>query len=317
MTTIYDLIIVGAGPAGLTAGILSAERHLNTLVLEAQKNPGGQLVSLYPDKNIYDYPGISEIPARDLADSMTTHAQKLGAVIQTETPVKTLKRVDDHFVLETSIGPFETKSVLLAIGIGLFQPQKLGIPGEEGDGIYYKFPQSHEFEGKRVLCVGGGDTAIEAAHMALTNHAAKVYLVHRRNDFRAVEKSLYELQKSGCIFLTPFELTDIRRNGKEKDVQLINKETSEVQKLSVDLICIHVGLISDASLIETWGLTSTQHAVIVDENYQTSEPGIFACGDIIIPQGEYKRITIAQGQAAQAVHGVYKYLKNPYWNNTR
>ncbi|HKZ34487.1 MAG TPA: NAD(P)/FAD-dependent oxidoreductase, partial [Patescibacteria group bacterium] len=269
---------------------------------------------LYPDKNIYDYPGIPEILARDLADTMTTHAQKLGAVIQTDAPVKAVRRMNDHFVLETSIGPFETKSVLLAIGIGLFQPMKLGIPGEDADGIYYKFPQSQEFEGKRVLCVGGGDTAIEAAKMALSNHAAKVYLVHRRNEFRAVEKSLYELQKQGCIFLTPFELTEILQNGKE--VRLVNKDTNEVQNLSVDLICIHVGLISDASLIETWGLTSSQHAVIVDENYQTSEPGIFACGDIIIPQGEYKRITIAQGQAAQAVHGVYKYLKSPYWTKT-
>src|SRR3990170_8393651 len=131
MTTIYDLIIVGAGPAGLTAGIISAERHLNTLVLEAEKRPGGQLTSLYPDKNIYDYPGIPEILAKYLADTMTTHAQKIGAVIQTDAPVKAVRRMNDHFVLETNIGPFETKSVLLAIGIGLFQPMKLGIPGED------------------------------------------------------------------------------------------------------------------------------------------------------------------------------------------
>lgn len=313
MEKVYDLIIIGAGPAGLSGGIYAAERNLDTLILEAN-TPGGQPATLYPQKLIYDYPPVPYILAGELAQKMAQHAQKMGVVIQTKQAVRDIgKNANNVFELKTDSQCRFAKAVLLAVGMGFFHPRKLGIPGENLKGVYYVFPEAKEIKGKKVLVVGGGETALEGALSGVKAGAAKVYLVHRREEFRGAEKTLDGLRAKGVTFLTPYELREIRKKGEAKEAFVRNNKTQEQKLLEVDLVCIHIGFVPDASLVELWGLKIEKKAVVIDKNMQTSQVGIFACGDVTIPAGEYKRITIAQGQAAQAVHGAYKYLKQPYW----
>lgn len=314
MDKVYDLIIIGAGPAGLSAGIYAGERNLDTLILEAN-TPGGQPATLYPQKPIYDCPPLPYILAGELAQKMAQHAQKMGVVIQTKQAVRDIgKNANNVFEVKTDSQCWLAKAVLLAVGMGFFRPRKLGIAGENLKGVYYVFPEANEIKGKKVLVVGGGETALEGALTGAKAGAVKVYLVHRREEFRGVEKTLDELMEKGVVLLTPCELIEIREvSGYVKKAVIVNNKTQEKKTLEVGLVYIHIGFIPEVSLIDRWGFRVENKAVVVDKNFMTSQAGIFACGDVTIPAGEYKRITIAQGQAAQAVHGAYKYLKQPYW----
>lgn len=311
MTDLYDVIIIGAGPAGLSAGIYAAERHLKTLILEINK-PGGQPGCLYPKKFICDYPVFLQISGGELAGKMTTHVQQAGVLIKTSVAVKNIS-VKENKILEIGSDKesFQTKSVILAVGIGLFNPRKLGVEGEDLPNVYHNIPDPEDFKEKNVLCVGGGDTAVEMALTACRNQAKEIFLAHRSEEFRACEKTIQDAICAGVKVLTPFNVNKIKGDGKAEEVSLINSKTQEEKTLKVDMVCINAGFIPDLSFLEQWNLKTENRAVVVDKEMQTSREGIFACGDVTIPLGGYKRITIAEGQAAYAVNGVYKYLKQP------
>lgn len=308
----YDVAIVGGGPGGLMSGIYAAERKLSTVVLEAG-SPGGQLTSLYPHKVISDFPGLPDIKAGDLAERLIGQARNFGAELRIDTSVSSYTRKDGYFDLTTAGGPFSARSIILAVGIGFSAPRTLGVPGENEAAAVYRFPEATAFPGRRVVVIGGGETAVEAALNAVHGGAAEVTIVHRHTDFRAVESQLDELRSRNVRFLTPFAVTGITKSESGTTLLLRNELNNEQTETVADLLCVHIGLVTDSSLVEAWGLQVENHAVTVSRDMQTSIPGIFACGDVTIPAGDFRRITVAVGQAAYAVHGVYKYLKNPYW----
>ena len=312
MEQVHDLIIVGAGPAGLAASIYAQERQLKILVLEANI-PGGQLVSLYPEKHVYDYPGFSQIKAKDLALKMTQHVQSQAVKILTEITVTKIELEKNFFVLTTDREMFQAKSVILATGMGHCQPKKLGVTGEKEftqKGVWYqKLPE--KIAGKRVVVVGGGDTALETA-VAAGEKGATVVVVHRKNSFRALEKTVAKAKSLSIPFYLSSQVTSIKGSDRVESVEITN-QNGNVRCLSIDYVVVCIGVELNSQFLASVGVNIASQAVVVDTDMQTTVTGIFACGDIVIPAGKYKRISIAVGSAATAINGVYQYLKNPYW----
>src|SRR5438445_8197710 len=186
---VYDLLIIGGGPAGLTAGVYARTRKLSTLILEAQAM-GGQLEWLYPTKSVYDYPSYIAIEGGELAQLFALHSRESGAELRSEE-VLDLERLPSGFRVRTSEGnAYETRTILLAMGMGLFEPKRLDVPGEaelEGKGVEYRVRDRHEFKDKRVIVVGGGDSALELA-LEVFAAAKKLMLVHPRAPLRATKR---------------------------------------------------------------------------------------------------------------------------------
>src|SRR3990172_2598586 len=199
----YDVVIVGGGPAGLTAGIYARTRKLSTLILEAQA-VGGQLSWLYPTKSVYDYPSHIAIEGKELGDLFVVHARESGAEIAHEEVVD-LKRLKSGFRLTTKSGAaYEAKTILLAMGMGVFGPNRPRGPGAAGARV----GDRHEYKDRRVLVVGGGDSALEIA-LEIVASAQQVILVHRRGEFRAMEKNVEAVLKSPVKVLYNAEVTFI------------------------------------------------------------------------------------------------------------
>lgn len=309
---LYDLIIIGAGPAGLAAAIYAQERKLKLLVLEAMQ-AGGQLTSLYSDKPIYDFVSYPSIKAKDLAEKMITHATSYGVALVIGKAVTSVKKDGDHFTLLVRDTRYTTKAVLLATGMGHFRPRRLGVPGEaeltDKGVLYQSLPE--RVTGKRIVVIGGGDTALETA-VAAAEKGAAVTIVHRKDTFRAIEQTVEKVTSLGIQVHFMSTVTEIHGQEQIEAVEIL-KGSAGRSRLTADYVIICIGMEIDRSFHERIGLTLKNQAVVVDENMQTSVPGIFACGDVVIPSGKYKRISVAVGSAATAINGIYQFLKNPYW----
>jgi ferredoxin/flavodoxin---NADP+ reductase len=312
---VYDLVVVGGGPAGLTAGIYARTRNLSTLILEAQAI-GGQLTWLYPTKSVYDYPSYIAIEGGELGDLFSLHAREAGARTVREE-VMDIQRSEGRFLLRTREGnTHEARTVVLAMGIGVFEPRRLGVPGEdefEGKGVLYHIADRRAFEGQRVLIVGGGDSALEYA-LEIVALAKEVTLVHRREEFRAMEKNVEAVLKSPIDVLFNSELTNVEGNGRVQQAVVYDNRTLKKSVLDVDTILINIGFEPKRTSFAKWGIALEGERLIrVKADMSTTVPGIYACGDIVSYPGKDKRIVTACGEAVTAVMSIYKFLKAPYW----
>jgi thioredoxin reductase (NADPH) len=310
----YDTIIIGAGPAGLTAGVFATSRKLNTLILDA-KVAGGQLKFLYPTKVIHDFPSHAHIQARKLAQLMVDHARESGCDIHENEEVKNLERTDEGLSITTDRGEYKGKTVILALGMGLFEPRKLGVPGEEEfyeKGLYYRIRSADMFRGRRVLFVGGGDTALEMA-LSLVDKADQVFLAHRKDVFRAMETNVEAVEKSSIEVLFNTELKEIRGDNAVTEVLVHNNKTEEDTTIPLEVIIINIGFSPKLENVQNWGIDLEKKSIVVTPDMRTSIEGVFACGDIVTYPGKDKRIVTGCGEAATAATSAYKYIKKPYW----
>lgn len=310
----YDMIVVGAGPAGLTAGIFATSRKLSTLILDA-KVAGGQLKFLYPTKVIHDYPSHHHIEARKLAELMADHAKNSGCDVHEDEEVKDLKRTEEGLRILTEKGEYDAKTVILALGMGLFEPRKLGVPGEEefaDKGVFYRIRDRELFAGKRALFIGGGDTALEMA-LSVTSIADRVYLAHRKNVFRALEANVEAVEKSSIEVLFNTELKGIHGDQAVTEVIVFNNQTDEETTIPLDTIVINIGFSPKLESVQNWGIELEGKSIKVSPDMRTSLEGVFACGDIVTYPGKEKKIVTACGEAATAAVSAYKYIKKPYW----
>jgi len=311
----YDVVIVGGGPAGLTAGIYARTRKLSTLILEAQRL-GGQLAWLYPTKSVYDYPSYIAIEGGELAEMFNLHARESGAEVVAEEVVD-LERLKSGFKVLTRAGKsYETRAIVLAMGMGLFEPKRLGIPGEaelEGRGVDYRVRDRHEFRGQRVLVVGGGDSALEIA-LEIVAVAKQVTLVHRRGEFRAMEKNVEAVLKSPVQVMYNAEVTSLVGDDRVRRAIVYDNRTLKKSEFEVDAVIVNIGFEPKITPLPRWGIELEGERLIkVKADMSTSAVGIYACGDIVSYPGKDKRIVTACGEAVTAVMSVYKYLKSPYW----
>ncbi|QIW24928.1 NAD(P)/FAD-dependent oxidoreductase [Sulfolobus sp. S-194] len=312
--TEYDMVVIGGGPVGLFGTFYAGLRDMKTLLIDAQDELGGQLVSLYPEKIVYDVGGFPGILAYELAQQLVEQAKMFSPDIRIKEWADMIERtVDNMWVVKTDKGnSFKTKTILIAAGIGKMTPSRLGAKGEieyENKGVYYTVRRKKDFEGKRVLIVGGGDSAVDWA-LTLAPVAKSVTLIHRRDQFRAHERSVKQLYQVATVY-TWHELKEVRGDGNRVTQAVIfDNRTKDEKTLDVDAVIISIGFKGDLGNMPKWGVNMKGRDIIVNAKMETNLPGVYAAGDIASQEGAPKLALIAVGfgQAAIAVSVAKKYI---------
>ena len=308
---VFDLTIIGAGPTGLFAAFYGGLRGMATKIVESLPEPGGQLAVLYPEKLIYDVPGHPKILAKDLVHQLLKQNELFAPEYVYEERVDTLTRVtaesEEVWRLGSAQSHHLSRTVLITAGIGAFSPNRLDRPGVDeyqGRGVHYFVKDKRPFRGKRILIVGGGDTAVDWC-LNLKDWAESITLIHRRAEFRAHEASLAALRVSEIPTMTFWELKRVWGEGKVEHATIYENRTGEERELDVDLVLINIGFKAALGPIESWGLEMADNRHIrVNGFTETNLAGVFAAGDIAAVEGSepLNLIVTGFGQAAVAAN---------------
>ncbi|PWU69262.1 MULTISPECIES: thioredoxin-disulfide reductase [Gracilibacillus] len=302
---IYDVIIAGAGPAGMTAAVYTSRANLDTLMLE-RGIPGGQMANT---EDVENYPGYDHILGPDLSNKMFDHAKKFGA----EYAYGDIKEVIDGNEYKTVIaGSKEYKTRALIITTGA-QYKKLGVPGEEelgGRGVSYcAVCDGAFFKEKELVVVGGGDSAVEEG-VYLTRFASKVTIIHRRDELRAqkiLQDRAFKNDKIDFIWDTIVKSIN-EKDGKVGSVTLLNKKTGEEFEHETNGAFIYIGMVPLSEPFKSLGITNEEGYIPTNENMETSVPGVFAAGDI--REKELRQIVTATGDGSIAAQAAQAYIEN-------
>ena len=315
---IRDITIIGAGPTGLFGLFYAGMRQVSAQIVDALPEVGGQLAALYPEKYIFDVAGFPQILAKDLVRALVEQNKRFDGKVHLAQRVVGLESEGDHFVLVTETDRFPTRSLILAAGIGAFSPRRLPQACAEpwyGRGIYDVVTDPDAFRGKRVVIIGGGDTAFDWG-VQLLHRATSVALVHRTDRFRAHDATVNEYRRAvdaGRAQLFTFhELNDvICRNGSERfsHIMLRDVKAKTTHEIEADVVLPMLGFVSDMGAIADWGLTFVKDEIVVNSQMETGRAGIYAAGDITTYPGKLKLIATGFSEAAiavnQAVHWIY------------
>jgi ferredoxin/flavodoxin---NADP+ reductase len=317
---IKDITIIGAGPTGLFALFYAGMRRVSAQVVDALPEKGGQLAALYPEKYIFDVGGFPQILAKDLVRALVEQAARFGEPIHLGQRVTGLENDGEQFVLVTERDRFPTRAIVIAAGIGAFSPRRLPQPCAEpwyGRGIYDIVTDPEEFRGKKVVIIGGGDTAFDWATQLL-DRASAVTLVHRSDRFRAHDATVHQYKaavESGKAQLFTFhELHDVicrvPGNGDRfSHLALRDIKAKTTREVEADVVLPMLGFVSDMGAIGEWGLQIENDEIVVNSLMETGQPGIYAAGDVTTYPGKLKLIATGFGEAAtavnQAVHWMY------------
>ena len=291
----YDITIVGGGPAGLYAAACAGMRHLKVLLIESSEILGGKL-NTYPEKSIFDIPGFNEIKAKDLAVNLKTQMENYIEHIDIVFNEEVLDvRDGDGYQLQLKNSTINTKYVLVTNGSGKFNPRKLDCEGANlNRNIIYSFIDTSRFADKDVIVLGGGDSAVDFVLM-LQGVAKKVYLIHRRSDFRAKDDSLAKISKNTSV-LTPFDCTLVDGNV----LTITNKDSGEAKKIPFDNMVVAYGALPSNDYFSKI-LTIDQKGIVVNEYYQTSKSSVYAIGDACYYPAKNKNISSAFGEASNVI----------------
>ena len=311
-----EVVIIGAGPCGLfqvfELGLLGIGAH----VVDSLAHPGGQCTELYPDKPIYDIPGLPVCGAQELIDRLLQQVKPFKPAFHLGQEVVGFERREDgRFAITTAAGTrFDAGAVVIAGGVGSFQARRIGIEGAEafeGGAIQYRVKDAGALEGKRIVIFGGGDSALDWT-LELTARARSLALVHRRAEFRAAPASvarMRELAAAGrmrCFEALPHSL--LTENGELRGVN-IKAPDGTLHALDADQLLVFFGLHPKLGPIAEWGLELEKKALKVDtERFQTSLPGVFAIGDINTYPGKKKLIVSGFHEAALTSFGIQHHL---------
>ncbi len=297
MTIKTDAVIIGAGPVGLFSVFELGILGLNAHVIDNLDKIGGQCIELYPDKPIYDIPGIPDCTGESLIKNLSEQIKPFKPEFHLNQRVNELKKINKLWQLITSDNKiFETPNIIIAGGVGSFEPRKVDIKNVvkfEGKGFYYSVKDKFKFKDQVVAVFGGGDSALDWT-LELSNIAKKVYLIHRRDDFKGAPHTLNkikEIAKTGKVEIKTFyQLKGI--NGKEKLENIeIQKNNDAIEILKTDSVVAFFGLKMELGPIANWGLNLEEKCILVNtKNFQTNEEGIFAIGDICTYPGKLKLI---------------------------
>jgi thioredoxin reductase (NADPH) len=312
-----DAVIIGGGPCGLFAifelGLLDVKCH----VIDILDRPGGQCTELYPEKPIYDIPGLPIVTGQELTDRLMEQAKPFDAQFHYNQMVTGLeKRGENDFVVTTDTGQvFHSKVVIIAAGGGSFQPKKPPMPGideYEGTSVFYSVRQMEQFRGKDILIVGGGDSALDWT-INLQPIANSMTLLHRRPDFRAAPDSvrkMRELVDAGKMQMKIGQVTALHGENRQLTGVTVKSKEGEFN-ISCNTMLPFFGLTMKLGPVADWGLNLEENLIPVDtEKFETSEPGIFAIGDINTYPGKLKLILSGFHEAALMAQQVFHYI-NP------
>jgi len=310
-TSIVDVAIIGGGPAGLFAAFYGGMRRMSVSLIESMPQLGGQLAALYPEKYIYDVAGFPKVTAQGLVDNLKAQLELFKPNVCLEEKVAQLTKLEDRlFEIVTDKGVHHARAVIIAAGVGAFEPRKLELPEAaafEKANLHYFVSDLEKFRGQKVLISGGGDSALDWALM-LEPIAEQVTLVHRRDKFRAHEHSVELLQRSSVKVVTPTEITGLHGEGAISRVTLTDVKSGETTEHEVDAVIINFGFVSSLGPIAEWGFDIEGGSIVVDSRMETSIPGIFAAGDITTYPGKLKLIAVGFGEAPTAINNAKVYI---------
>jgi thioredoxin reductase (NADPH) len=310
----YDVIIIGAGPAGLTAAANTSLRGLRSVVIEKHDFPGGLPVLLYPDKIIRDHPGFPVgILGKELSRMLFMQAKNAGAEIKCgEEVLKIEKEADNTLEVKTTQDTYQARRVILCTGI-FNLPRKLEILKDTSyPNVHYALKGLEIFKNKRMVVVGGGDHAFDTA-VQLMDVTNKITILVKNRYAKAKENTVKIAENLGIKIFYDTEISNVFKNkdGRIKKIEIVNLETHEKKTIEIDELFISIGFEPVKLFLERNGFTIRKDGSLkVDRNLQTNIKGVFAAGDIT---GEVRLITTACAEGIVAAIHAFETIKKPYW----
>jgi thioredoxin reductase (NADPH) len=309
---------VGAGPCGLFQVFELGLLGLKAEVVDSIRQPGGQCTELYPDKPIYDIPAVPVCTGEELTQAILKQIEPFGAGMHLGEEVRVVQRQDDDsFLVETSAGTqFNSRAVVIAGGVGSFQPRMIRIANAEefrSKSLHYHVRDPAQFAGKKLLILGGGDSALDWA-LELVDTAERVTVVHRRDEYRAMPDSVSKLRslvaEGRMDVIESAKATQINGEGDQISSVVIQPKEGDAVEVAADHVLVFFGLAPKLGPIAEWGLDINRKTINVDtEKFSTSEPGIYAVGDINHYPGKKKLILCGFHEAALAAFAIKQQLE--------
>ncbi len=317
---LYDITIIGGGPAGLYAAFYSGMRDMKTKLIEAKEKLGGRLL-IYPKKMIWDVGGITPIRCEQLIKQLIQQAHTFDPTIVLGQQISGLERLEDGTMLLTAVTgeQHHTRSLVLALGYGVMKMAKLDIEGAERyelTNLHYTVQELESFRNKRVLISGGGDSAVDWAN-ELEPIAESITVVHRREHFGGHEKNVKRMKESSVDVRTPFAVTRLHGNVSGDAIEAVSIAQidadgvllEETERLGIDDVIVNHGLRGDFGSIVDWGMDMGQWNINVNEKLATNLPGIFAAGDTANYLSKVKLIAGAFTDAVLAVNSAKLHIE--------
>ena len=307
-----DCLIIGAGPVGLFSVFELGLLDIKCDIIDILDKPGGQCAELYPDKPIYDIPGIPEITGEGLVSSLIKQIEPFNPVFHLSRIVTELKKVDDRWEVKTDFGDtFSTKVIVIAAGGGSFQPKKppiKDIEDYEDFSVFYSIRDKDKFKDKDIVIAGGGDSALDWV-LDLHTSAKSLTLVHRRKEFRAVPDTVNKVQELIEAGKINFELGQINQlSGENNKLEGISiKNGDQIKDINCQILLPFFGLTMKLGPVADWGLNLNENLIEVDtEKFETNQDAIFAIGDINTYPGKLKLILSGFHEGALAARACFK-----------
>ncbi|MCF6379400.1 NAD(P)/FAD-dependent oxidoreductase [Nocardioides KLBMP 9356] len=298
-----DLLIIGAGPTGLYSAYYAGFRGMSVAVVDSLPELGGQITAMYPEKAILDVAGFPSVKGRDLVEGLVEQAASANPTYILDRTATTLEHHEDDVVVTLDDGTRVTAgAVLITSGIGKFSPRPLPAgDGWVGRGMEFFVPSFAPYAGKDVVIVGGGDSAFDWAQH-LEPVAASVTLVHRRDAFRAHERTVAAVKDSSVEIITNAQVTELRGDPHLEEVEISVDGEEQPRVVEAQALVAALGFIADLGAIQQWGLETSKRHVVVDSSMRTNLPRVFAAGDITDYPGKVRLIAVGFGEAATAVN---------------
>jgi len=313
---VADITILGAGPAGLAAAYYAGHRDASVRIIESLEQLGGQVAAVYPEKHVYDVAGHPKIQGTKLVELCAEQGLQYEPEVHLGEEVQSLAGVSENGEQLLAIGtdkggPYLTRALIITAGHGAFEPRKLGIDGIDdwdGRGVHYFVREKELFRDRTCVIVGGGDSALDWTLGLQDTARHPIALVHRRDNFRALESSVNEaraLEGQGRVrIFTPCEVREIHGDGSVQAVSIENTKTGDVEQVDCDALITLLGFHSHLGAIADWGLElHGKRQILIDPTTcETTVPGVYAAGDVAGYEGKITLITIGMGEAAIAAN---------------
>ena len=308
-----DVVIIGAGPVGLFAAFQAGMLGMRCHIIDALELPGGQCYALYPEKPIYDIPGYPKILAADLIKQLVDQAAPFNPVYHLNQRATELITTDNSFVIKTSEElTIQATVIIIAAGAGAFdfnKPPLAGIESFENKSVFYFIKNRNDFINKKIIIAGGGDSAVDWA-ISLAEIANQVYLLHRRDKFRAAPESLRQIKQladAGKItIITGYQLDRLIGSDGYLEAVVVKDLDGNLKTIEAEILCPFFGLLQTLGPIAEWELQlKSHHIAVTSPHCMTNINGIYAIGDIATFPGKLKLILTGFSDAAQAVHHAY------------
>ncbi|MEW6719636.1 MAG: NAD(P)/FAD-dependent oxidoreductase [Thermodesulfobacteriota bacterium] len=309
---LYDITVVGAGPVGLYATYYAGLRECRTKLIETYPQVGGRLISMYPEKVIFDVAGHRRIVAADLVKELAAQAMQYNPTLALNERMIGLRILGERIIeLTTTAGTHYTQTAIIAAGCGAFVPRKLDIPNLidfEGHGIYYYLGSFEPLRGKKVLVVGGGNSAVDWA-LSLDGIASEVTLCHRMYRWQAHEAMVHRLLSSKVRVKFPYyTLKAVLGEDRVAGAVIWNERSGLEETIEVEAIVLSIGMLTNMEPFRDWGLNIVGSGIAVASDMSTNLPGVYAAGDIVTYPGKVLLITAGSGEAATAVNTAKEYI---------